>query len=1011
MGAPGKAAGTGDLAFAMEDLLDAYFADSDPRVLTDPEARRLADRLYYAIDWLSPGGQVADVARRFNAALLLGAYHWYRFRHEEQREDAGRASVMYLMVAKVAPQCVPGPLLDAFTESGSLVRDGEPTAGELAGYTGSAVGLLKEAEVTGDLCLLDDAVQLCLLSARANPRDDLVKAEALTVLGNVLVRRYEFADDADALDRAMVVTVKAGEMTPPDHPYFRTCSSGFGHIAIRTFQRDGDLHTLDLAVRSLRAAAYGAPDDDPHRAAHLTNLATALSLRGQRTGRAEDTEEAFEAQFEAVEITPPGHPDAPSRLINLAGALGTRSGDPAAGEDGRDLVVGLLEDVLPHVPEGHPNRPGCLIFLVHALGERFAHSGDPADLARSVEVGRQALAEGLSGGGYLEPDLLRVFARSLRAYAEHFAAPAALSEAVEVLRGVEQSLPGDHPDRTETLSMLGFALWDRFKAGGRTEDRHRAAEALSEASRVPTAPARSRTLAAAAAGTIAADSGDFARATDLFALALDQLELTAWRGLGRPDRESLISDFPDLVTNAAASAVRAGRPERAVELLEQGRGILLAQALETRADDQALRARAPDLADRLGEILLELDRLPDSPYATASWSAQDRRRANERRGELARRREEILAAIRALPRLAGFLRPPSFTSLREAAEHGPVVLLIASRYGCRALVLTGAGVRALPLGTDHRQVAERTLAFLRAVGPGGSPLAAHTVVVDTLAWLWEAVAEPVLQALGHTGAAGPDADPPRLWWCPTGLFTLFPLHAAERVGPGTGRQAVLDRVVSSYTPTLRALLHAREHSPRPLTPDSGGLVVSMPSTPDLPDLPAAGHEAQLLHLRYPDARLLTGPAATIPAVLEALGHCSWAHFACHGTQDLARPSNGALHLHDGPLTLRDIADLRLPRARFAFLSACETSRGGMVLADEALSLAATLQIAGFRDVVGTLWPIDDGYAREVADLVYENLARPDTPDPAAALHAAIAAVRSRHPDAVLVWAPYAHVGP
>ncbi|MEU2062427.1 CHAT domain-containing protein [Streptomyces sp. NPDC013455] len=1009
------------LAFAMEDLIDAYSSSGDPDVLRTPEAQRLGDRLFHAIDWLAPALRLAEVAQRFNVALLLATFHYHRA-DRERCEDTKRAGFLYRVAYQVVPSCLPEELHGISADMRSVAcRD--PSPSELAGYTAHAVNLLKKAEVTGDVSLLGDATELCLLSARANPRDDLVKAEAFTVLGNVLTRAYEFTDDADALERALVVTVKAGGMVPRDDPYFRAVSSGLGHIAIRTFQRTGDRYMIDMAVLALRQAAYEAPDDDPHRAAYLTNLSTALTLRAQCTGRTDEADEAFEAQCEAVRITPRGHPDAPSRLINLAGALlGGHSEDvpsakapetgPADGpaKDRLDLAVSTLHGVLTLLPEGHPDRTGCRYLLVHALQVRYENKADPADLARAVEVGRSAVRESLAGG-YLEPDLLRALARSLTAYAGAASAPEALTEATQVLRRVTDLLAQDHPDRTETLIMLGLALRDRFEIEHDPTYREQAAEALREACHVPSAPARARTLAAATAGRMAADAQDFEAAMTFYELALEQLELVAWRGLERSDQESLISAFPDVVTDAAACAVRAGEHEHAVELLEQGRGILLAQALETRADQQALRAEAPHLADRLSQVLKELEELPDSPYQTASWTPQDRRRANARRAELAHEREEILSAIRRLPELAGFLRSPSYASLREAAARGPVIVLIASRHGCCALVLTETGVQAVPLEVEHGQVAARVVTFLHALAPDQSPLRAHEVVVDTLTWLWHVVAVPVLEASGHSEPKSGDEQPPRLWWCPTGLFTVFPLHAAGHHLPSGGRDSVPDRVISSYTPTLRALVHARKRPHGPSRPDTHRLAVSLPCTPHWPDLPAAEEETRALRRRHPDTRLLTGSAATIRTVLEALDRCSWAHFACHGTQDPAQPSRGALILHDGPLTLSDIARLRVPHAEFAFLSACETSRGGLVLADEALSLAATLQVAGFRDVIGTLWSIDDAFAPAVSDLVYEHLAHQETRDPAAALHAAIAAVRAQRPEAVLLWAPYVHVGP
>src|SRR5437660_1448375 len=80
---------------------------------------------------------------------------------------------------------------------------------------------------------------------------------------------------------------------------------------------------------------------------------------------------------------------------------------------------------------------------------------------------------------------------------------------------------------------------------------------------------------------------------------------------------------------------------------------------------------------------------------------------------------------------------------------------------------------------------------------------------------------------------GPGPAWPRMWWCPTGPLTLLPLHAAGR--HDVDGAAVIDRVVSSYTPTVRALREARQ--PRPDTGAAAGdavLMVAMPDTPGQP---------------------------------------------------------------------------------------------------------------------------------------------------------------------------------
>ena len=94
---------------------------------------------------------------------------------------------------------------------------------------------------------------------------------------------------------------------------------------------------------------------------------------------------------------------------------------------------------------------------------------------------------------------------------------------------------------------------------------------------------------------------------------------------------------------------------------------------------------------------------------------------------------------------------------------------------------------------------------------------------------------------------------------------------------------------------------------------------------------------------------------TMNGVLSLLPHVSFAHFACHGTQNLFKPLESGLHLSDGELKIAQIMQHPLPRASLAFLSACETAKGAEDDPDEALHIAATMLYTGFRGVVGTMW--------------------------------------------------------
>ncbi len=61
-----------------------------------------------------------------------------------------------------------------------------------------------------------------------------------------------------------------------------------------------------------------------------------------------------------------------------------------------------------------------------------------------------------------------------------------------------------------------------------------------------------------------------------FATAVTALDEAAWRGLGRADQERVLGEYEGLARDAAAAAIRAGRVDYALELLEQGRGVMLA---------------------------------------------------------------------------------------------------------------------------------------------------------------------------------------------------------------------------------------------------------------------------------------------------------------------------------------------------------------------------------------------------------------------------------------------------
>jgi CHAT domain-containing protein len=224
----------------------------------------------------------------------------------------------------------------------------------------------------------------------------------------------------------------------------------------------------------------------------------------------------------------------------------------------------------------------------------------------------------------------------------------------------------------------------------------------------------------------------------------------------------------------------------------------------------------------------------------------------------------------------------------------------------------------------------------------------------------------------------------------------------------------MDVAVSSYTPTLEALLR-----PSPCANPSGGdphvLIVSQPDTPGQPPIPGTEREAAIVRSLFPQStKILNRTEGIVASVLDGMKTHSWVHLACHGLQDSL---DSAFSLYDGKLKLSKLMTQSLPHAELAFLSACQTASGDPELPEEAVHLAAGMLSVGYKSVIGTMWSIGDVQATKVAGKFYEamkkQLAVGTELRPAYALHEAMQHLRpGRNPRAreLLDWIPFVHFG-
>jgi len=922
-----------------------------------------------------------------NAMRGMAFLHWFRYQGlpgEQGTADLAKACEFFRRLTGMPTDLIPVdyPLVPAdirriFTASdGKLPERAEQLSGE-------AARAYEEFQQEGHPAILGLAVALARHAVDTALQDDPRLPGYLSTLGAYLGLRYELAGAGSDLDASIEAGRRAASLIPASDPAVIPVLINLGNALSMRFELERDRADLDEAIEAGRRALTVSPTGDFFpRFGVLVSLAASLYRRFELERSQADLDTAIEMVEEAAAISPPDFFYRITVLRNLAAFLTSRF-HLAGDEADLDAAIDAGQQAVAAAPPRHSYRPGMLTTLGDALHSRFNLTRNRADLDAAIDAQQQA----------------------------------------------EELMPKDHPNRTMLLTALGSSLATRFAEDDNVSDLKAALAAFKQASEISLGIPRLRVAAARRWGTMAAAAGLTEEATEGFGAAVRILQEAAWHGLNRQTRQAQIAEWAGLADDAAVHAVLIGGPTRAVELLEASRSVLWTQALNLRSDLAELRANHPEQANRLDELRAILDSpVPESvsPVVARPPGQDD---GAEVRRRAARGWDQALSQIRALRGFEHFLQAVPYDELLTAADTGPIVIVIASRYGSCALVAERQsrepGVITLP-GLSAEVAVDRAAQMFRALNrPTADDRAlpdwdkARHSVLDILEWLWEVIAQPVLAAIGHTSTPVPGAPWPRLWWCPTGPLTVLPLHASghhARNGTAVRRtDTVLDRVISSYTPTLAALKRACQ----PSFGDTAirQLTVGMPVTPGLSPLPAVPDELRILGRRFPpDAgnQLLMGPLATRGAVLSAMQACSWLHMACHASQGHEDPDLSGFALWDAPLTIKDLSSMPSKDRQLAFLSACHTAAGTVRHMDEAIHLGAAMQFLGYRHVIATMWSINDSVAPQVADAFYGGLeagSERSTSGIAVSLHQAIHAIRDMIPANPLIWAPYIHLGP
>ncbi len=379
------------------------------------------------------------------------------------------------------------------------------------------------------------------------------------------------------------------------------------------------------------------PPDDPLIPARLANLSTAQLVQFDHTDDPADLDAAIDSAQAALVATEPADPARAGRAANLSAGLRTRferQGDRA------DLDAALAAArAAVTADRGVPNGAG--------------DDGAGNDRADSGSTG-----EGNTGDGSpARVARLSALATVLRARFRVDRDLAAVTEAADMLAEAADLCPADSPDRAAVLSNLGAVRYELHEHRPDAALLRAAEEAFRQAVAVPTARPRVRVATASSWGRVAAERGDFRSALDGLGRSVELLGLLAPADLSGEDQQRGLRRHVAVAADAAACAIELGDAERALTLLELGRGILIRRLVDARSDLGSVTARAPELARRLDDLRRELD--------STGFAAAGRGDRGRDRRAVAAELDAVLERVRALPGLADFLRHrPSRTCSR-----------------------------------------------------------------------------------------------------------------------------------------------------------------------------------------------------------------------------------------------------------------------------------------------------------------------------------------------------------
>jgi CHAT domain-containing protein len=833
-------------------------------------------------------------------------------------------------------------------------------------------------------------------------------AESLNNLGLLLQYQGEYGQALTYLREALAMgrQLYPKDQYPQGHPFLANALNNLGLLLQHQGEYGPALTYYRQALEMTRQLYSGSqyPQGHPQLATCLNNLGALLQDQGEYGKALTYHEQALEMRRRLYprEQYPQGHPDLATSLNNLGGLLQAQR-DYAKALLCHQPALEMLQQLYPkdQYPQGHP----YLATSLSNLGSLLQAQGE---YAKALTCDQQALAmyqqlypkdKYPQGHPQLASGLNNLIFH-LQEQGEYDRALTYGLQALEMNRRLypRDKYPQGHPNLVHSHNNLGFLFQARGESA-RALSCHQEALAMCQGLAEVLADTAAETEALNYLANFPLTRDGFLSASRCAdALPPDQVYAPVWRGKAAvarvlaARRQHLHSDDP---------AVRS----LADQLLATRRH--LARLLLAPAGGAAHRQRLDDLTAHKEDLERQLVRLDRDLFGLAP-------RPQPSHQELAEQLPPHTAFIDLL-RYTAFEFDPKQPGLKGERR--------TPRYAAFVLV-KGQPVQRLELG-DAQVIDEAVAAWRQALLDGKTPSPADA----PRRLIWEPLAR-ALPANTETVYLCPDAELAQLPWAalPGGKAgrVLLEDYRLAVVPHGPFLLEQLQRPVPQQPAEPGRLLaiggvrYSEAAKPR------AAMVLRGPAVGDQrlrwPDLPGSGRELdQVLALagQRPATRL-SGTEASIDRVLAELPKAQVAHLATHGFFADARfrsylradeaafgyrgagprevpgarnplvlsglvlaganvPADDPLQDDCGILTAEALAGLPLDQLELAVLSACETGLGDVAGGEGVFGLQRAFHLAGARNVVASLWRVNDEATAALMQLFYHHLWREHLP--------------------------------